>query len=104
SALVSDNQRDPLVESTAKEYQVIRETRANKGQNKLSTLEEARANAFPFDPEGMAPAPLQPGFHRFDDWSLEDLRATIDWTPFFRAWELAGNYPAILTDSVVGES
>jgi 5-methyltetrahydrofolate--homocysteine methyltransferase len=42
--------------------------------------------------------------HVFRDWDLKDLRELIDWTPFFRAWELAGNYPAILTDPVVGES
>ncbi len=40
----------------------------------------------------------------YDDWRLADLRDYIDWTPFFRAWELAGNYPAILTDKMVGES
>ena len=40
----------------------------------------------------------------FGDWPLNDLKASIDWTPFFRAWELAGNYPAILDDPVVGES
>ena len=40
----------------------------------------------------------------FDDWSLADLREYIDWTPFFRAWELHGNYPAILVDDVVGET
>jgi 5-methyltetrahydrofolate--homocysteine methyltransferase len=42
--------------------------------------------------------------HVFEDWPLADLRDYIDWTPFFRAWELAGNYPAILEDGVVGES
>ena len=45
-----------------------------------------------------------PGLHHFGDWPLRDLRGSIDWTPFFRAWELAGNYPAILEDEVVGES
>ena len=45
-----------------------------------------------------------PGLHHFGDWPLADLRASIDWTPFFRAWELAGTYPAILDDPVVGES
>ena len=45
-----------------------------------------------------------PGLHQFGEWPLRDLRASIDWTPFFRAWELAGNYPAILEDEVVGES
>ena len=47
---------------------------------------------------------MKPGVHVFRDWDLNDLRELIDWTPFFRAWELAGNYPAILTDAVVGES
>jgi 5-methyltetrahydrofolate--homocysteine methyltransferase len=42
--------------------------------------------------------------HAFDGWDLRDLAEVIDWTPFFRAWELHGNYPAILTDPVVGES
>eukprot|EP01035_Chromulina_nebulosa_P037087 gene37088-biopygen24453 len=51
-----------------------------------------------------APTPLRPGVHRFDAWDIADLRQYIDWTPFFRAWELAGNYPAILEDKVVGES
>ncbi|PWG02591.1 methionine synthase [Sphingosinicella humi] len=104
SALVSDTQRDGLVTRTADEYRTIRETRANKGQNELATLDVARANHFPFDPEGVAPPPKQPGIHRYDDWPLEELRATIDWTPFFRAWELAGTYPAILDDKIVGES
>jgi 5-methyltetrahydrofolate--homocysteine methyltransferase len=42
--------------------------------------------------------------HQFGEWPLRDLRRAIDWTPFFRAWELAGTYPAILSDPVVGES
>jgi 5-methyltetrahydrofolate--homocysteine methyltransferase len=40
----------------------------------------------------------------FEEWDLADLVEIFDWTPFFRAWELAGTYPAILTDDVVGES
>jgi 5-methyltetrahydrofolate--homocysteine methyltransferase len=104
STLMSDTQRDAFVEKTAADYEAVRIARANKGQNELSTLEEARANAFPFVPAQMAPPVAKPGVHRFEDWPLEDLRAYIDWTPFFRAWELAGNYPAILDDEVVGES
>ena len=45
---------------------------------------------------------MKPGLTVFDDYSLAELRETIDWTPFFQAWELAGHYPAILTDTVVG--
>ena len=104
STLISDTQRDAFVTKTADEYQAIREARANKGQSELISLEQARANAFPTDFGLSPPAPLQAGLHHFPDWPLEDLRSFIDWTPFFRAWELAGNFPAILDDAVVGES
>jgi 5-methyltetrahydrofolate--homocysteine methyltransferase len=104
SALVSDTQRSALIASTAEDYEALRLSRANRGQSELASLEEARANAFPYDPSGKAPAPQYPGLHNFGDWPLKDLKASIDWTPFFRAWELAGNYPAILDDPVVGES
>ena len=104
SSLVSDTQREPLIATTAEDYDKLRLSRARSGQSELATLVEARANAFPFDPEGQAPAPHYPGLHQFGEWPLADLRASIDWTPFFRAWELAGNYPQILDDPVVGES
>ena len=104
SSLVSDTQKAPLIARTAQEYESVRETRAGRGQNELSTLEEARANGFAYDPTGKASPPLRPGIHSFGDWPLRDLRGSIDWTPFFRAWELAGTYPAILEDEVVGET
>jgi len=104
STLVSDTLRDPFVFETKGSYSDIRDTRANKGQNELARLAEARANAFELDPAGIAPAPVRPGIHSFDDWPIENLRECIDWTPFFRAWELAGNFPAILDDEIVGES
>jgi len=104
STLMSDTQRDNFVEKTAADYQAVRTARENKGQNELAPIEEARANAFAFDAAQKPPAPLQPGTHVFDDWPLDDLRPYIDWTPFFRAWELAGTYPSILEDDVVGES
>jgi 5-methyltetrahydrofolate--homocysteine methyltransferase len=101
---MSDTQRDSFVEKTASEYEKVRIARENKGQNELASLAEARSNAFPYDPALKPDAPAQPGTHVFEDWPLEDLRPYIDWTPFFRAWELVGNYPAILEDDVVGES
>ena len=105
SALVSDGpQRAELIDGTAADYQALRESRAGRGAQDLVTIAEARANSLPFDPEGKAPMPLKPGLHRFGEWPLRDLKAHIDWTPFFRAWELAGTYPAILDDAVVGES
>jgi 5-methyltetrahydrofolate--homocysteine methyltransferase len=104
SNLVSDTQRDPFVIKVAEEYEDVRRSRANKGQSELASLEEARANAFIIDPALKPPAPNQPGLHVYPDWDLNDLRDYIDWTPFFRAWELAGNYPAILDDAIIGES
>src|SRR5688572_2846005 len=104
SSLVSDTQRAPLIANTAEDYDKIRISRERSGHSELSTLAEARANGFPYDPSGKPPPPKFPGLHHFGDWPLKDLKASIDWTPFFRAWELAGTYPAILDDPVVGES
>ena len=104
SAMVSDTQREPLIATTADDYDKLRKTRERSGQSQLASLDEARANAFPYDPSGKASPPQYPGLHHFGDWPIKDLKASIDWTPFFRAWELAGNYPAILDDAVVGES
>jgi 5-methyltetrahydrofolate--homocysteine methyltransferase len=105
SALVSDGpQRAQLIAQTATDYQALREARAGRSVKDLASLEEARANAFPYDPEGKAPPPQRPGLQEFGEWPLRDLKSHIDWTPFFRAWELAGNYPAILDDPIVGES
>ncbi len=104
TALVSHNQKAPLIERTAADYDQIRVARADKGQSELASLDEARANGFAYDPSGKAPPPARPGLHSFGEWPLRELRGSIDWTPFFRAWELAGNYPAILDDPVVGES
>ncbi|MBA3576297.1 MAG: methionine synthase [Sphingomonas sp.] len=104
SSLMSDTRCEPLIATTAQDYDKLRKARERSGHSELATLDEARANAFPFDPSGQAPPPARPGLHQFGEWPLRDLKASIDWTPFFRAWELAGNYPAILEDAVVGES
>src|SRR5579884_2363393 len=104
SSLVSDTQKEPLVDKTADEYEALRQARSRSGQSELASLDAARANAFPYDLSGRPPAPAYPGLHHFGEWPLADLRASIDWTPFFRAWELAGTYPGILEDPVVGES
>ncbi|UUR06769.1 methionine synthase [Sphingomonas glaciei] len=103
-SLVSDGpQRQELIGRTASDYQQLREQREGRGQSDLATLDEARSNRFDGDGAGPAPKPLRPGLHTFDSWDLADLRRVIDWTPFFRAWELHGVYPAILDDPVVGK-
>ena len=104
SQLVSDTQAVGFVAKTREEYEQVRIARAGKTGKKLATLEEARANAAEIDMSLKPAAPAKPGLHVYEDWDLADLRDYIDWTPFFRAWELAGNYPAILTDKIVGES
>ena len=104
TTLVSDTNRDDYVAGVADEYQKVRDARAGKGQNELLPLAEARARGFVADMALKPAAVAQPGLHVFDAWDLGELRALIDWTPFFRAWELAGTFPAILDDKVVGES
>ena len=104
SQLVSDTQAEPFIAKTREDYEQVRIARAGKTGKKLATLEEARANAAVVDMSLKAPTPAKPGLHVYEDWDLAELRDYIDWTPFFRAWELAGNYPAILTDKIVGES
>ncbi len=104
SKLLSETQRDDFVGETAGEYTKVRDARSGKAPSQLMTLSEARANFYDAYLSDKPAPPLKPGVHVFDDWSLVDLRDYIDWTPFFRAWELHGNYPAILEDEVVGES
>ena len=104
SKLLSDTQKDGFVDDTAAEYVKVRDARAGKGQSVLLPLDEARANFYDAFLSDKPAPPLKPGVHTFDDWDLSNLREYIDWTPFFRAWELHGNYPAILTDDVVGET
>ena len=104
-SLVSDGpSRDELIHRTANDYRALREARAGRAPSDLSPLIEARANGFVGPEQGPSPRPAHPGAHVFDAWPLEDLVGAIDWNPFFRAWELHGNYPAILDDAVVGET
>ncbi len=104
TALVSDTQHDPYVTKVADEYAQVRAAREGKGQSELVPIDKARDNGFEADMALKPRRPLMPGVHDFPDWDLADLRSYIDWTPFFRAWELAGNFPAILDDAVVGDS
>ncbi|ALE15648.1 5-methyltetrahydrofolate--homocysteine methyltransferase [Altererythrobacter epoxidivorans] len=104
SKLLSDTQKTGFVEETACEYAKVREAREGKAPSVLLTLEEARANYYDAYLSDKAAPPVKPGIHVFEDWDLADLREYIDWTPFFRAWELHGNYPAILDDEIVGDT
>ncbi|MGN6655406.1 MAG: methionine synthase [Rhodanobacter sp.] len=103
-SLVSKELVDGFLAKVRSEYAEVRERHRHRGPGKkLVTLEHARGNRFSCDwANYQPPRPLRPGLTVFDDYPLAELRETIDWTPFFQAWELAGHYPAILTDEVVG--
>ncbi|GAB2616478.1 methionine synthase [Novilysobacter erysipheiresistens] len=103
-SLISIELREPFVAANASDYAEIRERHRNRdGGKRLVSLAKARGQRFDGDWENYdPPAPKQPGLHVFDDYPLDELVPLIDWTPFFQAWELAGRYPAILTDEVVG--
>mgnify|MGYP000055765394 CR=1 FL=1 len=87
------------------EYDKMRIKRSQRQTNKkFSTLQQARDNAFKFDWSTYTPPkPSFLGIKTFEDYSLQELVEYIDWTPFFRTWELSGKYPTILEDKVVGE-
>ncbi|RMG28327.1 MAG: methionine synthase, partial [Gammaproteobacteria bacterium] len=93
------------VKKVEQEYAEVRARHAGKqARTPWLSLAEARANRTPIDWEGYEPpAPRKPGLHVFDDYPLDEIAEYIDWTPFFKAWELTGSYPQILHDPVVGE-
>ncbi|MBA2237596.1 MAG: B12-binding domain-containing protein, partial [Lysobacter sp.] len=103
-SLISPELRDAFNAANASDYAEIRERHRNRGDGKrLVPLAKARAQRFDGDWDNYTPpAPPQPGLHVFDDYPLDELVELIDWTPFFNTWELAGRYPAILGDPVVG--
>ncbi|MDG2518721.1 methionine synthase [Lysobacter soli] len=103
-SLISPDLRGNFVAANDTDYAEIRQRHRQRGDGKrLVSLEKARAQRFDGGwTDYVPPAPNQPGLHVFDDYPLAELVEYIDWTPFFNTWELAGKYPAILTDEVVG--
>ena len=106
SALLSDEQRDGFVGDLREEYEKVR-VRRSKSTKKRASLSYAEAlkHSKVLDWEAYAiPKPTFTGTEVLNDYPLEALIDTIDWTPFFISWDLAGKYPAILKDEVVGEA
>ncbi|WP_115560477.1 methionine synthase [Xanthomonas arboricola] len=103
-SLISRDLRQAFVAANEADYAEIRARHRNRGDAKrLVSLEKARAQRFDGDWANYTPpTPRQPGLHVFDDYPLQELIELIDWTPFFQAWELAGKFPAILSDEIVG--
>ncbi|WP_075794571.1 methionine synthase [Massilia putida] len=101
-SLVTAETRDGYVAEIAEDYERIREQHANKKALPMVSLEQARANK-----AQLSFAPVKPKFigrRVFKNVDLALLSRYIDWGPFFQTWDLAGPYPAILTDEVVGEA
>ncbi len=103
-SLISADLREAFVAANEADYADIRQRHRNRGDAKrLVSLGKAREQRFDGGwADYTPPTPRQPGLHVLDDYPLDDLVDVIDWTPFFQAWELAGKYPAILTDEIVG--
>jgi 5-methyltetrahydrofolate--homocysteine methyltransferase len=105
SNLLSDTGRDAFVAETRAEYEQVRTDRAARQKEvKRQSIEAARANKAKLSWESAPPTPSFEGVRVFEDFPLAELVPRIDWTPFFQTWELAGSYPSILDDAVVGEA
>jgi 5-methyltetrahydrofolate--homocysteine methyltransferase len=86
------------------DYDKVREQHANKKQTPMWTLALARANKTPIDwAQGVPAAPKFIGRRVFKNYDLAEIAPYIDWGPFFQTWDLAGPFPAILDDEIVGE-
>ncbi|MFC1720017.1 vitamin B12 dependent-methionine synthase activation domain-containing protein, partial [Pseudomonadota bacterium] len=104
--LIGAESRKALHLKTTGDYREMRERRA-KGSNRKPpvSIATARANRLKIDWNATdIKRPAHPGLQVLEDYPLGRLVDFIDWTPFFQTWELAGRYPAILSDPVVGEA
>ncbi|MCZ8204078.1 MAG: methionine synthase [Gemmatimonas sp.] len=105
SNLLSDERREAYVAEVRRDYAAIRDARsARGGAERLVSLADARANRARIDLSVPVPVPTFTGARTLAPYPLDDLVSFIDWTPFFQTWELAGHYPEILDDPVVGPS
>lgn len=105
SDLLSDDKATAYIAELNADYIRVREQHANKKATPLVTLAQARANKTPIDWANYTPPkPKFTGRRVFKNYDLAEIAQCIDWAPFFQTWDLAGPYPAILTDEIVGES
>ncbi len=101
STLLSDEDRPLFLETTAAKYQRMRDARAGGPPKPRLPIAEARAARYtPETPA--APPPSYTGTQVFTDIDLGELAGYIDWTPYFSSWDLAGRFPQILDDEIIG--
>jgi len=106
SKLLSASQKDLYIQEIASEYAKIRARHADKkSENVIVSIDKARKNKMPIDWQNyLPPVPKFLNLKIFSSYDLNKLIDYIDWSPFFHTWELAGSYPKILADEIVGES
>ncbi|MCP1120656.1 methionine synthase [Robbsia andropogonis] len=105
SSLLSDEGAKAYIENLRTDYERVRQQHANRKATPMVTLAQARDNRLKLDWSGFTPkAPSFIGRRVFKNYDLSKLADYIDWGPFFQTWDLAGPYPAILDDDVVGDA
>ena len=106
TSLISKDIRGDYVRKIKAEAEKTRaQHKGKKGQGPHYPIAEARRHGLQTDWKAYTPpVPKSPGVQVFRDYPLGDIAKLIDWTPFFQTWELAGRYPKILQDAVVGEA
>ncbi len=103
--LVNANSKKEFIAERREEYEGVRERNANRKAKALLSYKDACANPFDGKWDSYTPAaPVKTGITRYENFDLAELAEYIDWTPFFMSWELAGKFPRILEDEVVGEA
>ncbi|MBU6194973.1 MAG: methionine synthase, partial [Burkholderiales bacterium] len=105
SDLLSDERAARFIEELKADYDKVRALHAQRKATPLVSLAAARANPTPLDWSAyQPPRPRVLGRRVFRNHDLAEIAACIDWTPFFQTWDLAGRYPDILQDEIVGDS
>ena len=103
SELLSPERQDAYIAELNADYERVRQQHANKKATPMVSLAEARANKHQADFATYTPEkPKFIGRRVFQNYDLGELAAYIDWGPFFQTWDLAGPFPAILDDEIVG--
>ncbi len=104
-SLISTDLKDSFLKELSADYEQVRINHAGRRKKtNWAKIEDARANKVKIDwDKSDIGSPTFTGVKVFDDYSLEEIKEYIDWTPFFFAWELKGRYPKILTDKDKGE-
>jgi len=104
SKLLSKDHKSEFADNLANEYETVREAHERKlASRELASYGDAAKNCYKADWNSARPKPEFLGIKTLSDIPLERLRDRIDWTPFFHAWEMKGQFPAILEDDHAGE-